>query len=133
VLIGEQPRSADRPPSTIDYQARNKQSTPCASDVPTIIGRSDRPNPRDDNRSTYGNHQSGTLERIMPGPTSRSSSFALALALLAAFQTATPVLGWGRLCHRVISRLAEKRLTPAAKAAIVELLEPGESLADASL
>jgi hypothetical protein len=30
-------------------------------------------------------------------------------------------------------RLAEKQLTPAAKAAIVELLEPGESLADASL
>jgi nuclease S1 len=38
----------------------------------------------------------------------------------------------GRLGHRVISRLAEKQLTPQAKAAIAELLEPGESLADAS-
>jgi nuclease S1 len=33
----------------------------------------------------------------------------------------------------VISRLAEQHLTPAAKAAVAELLEPGESLADASL
>jgi hypothetical protein len=33
----------------------------------------------------------------------------------------------------VISRIAEKNLTPKAKAAIVALLEPGESLADASL
>jgi hypothetical protein len=40
---------------------------------------------------------------------------------------------WGRLGHCVISRLAEKQLTPAAKSAIAELLEPGESLADASL
>jgi S1/P1 Nuclease len=31
------------------------------------------------------------------------------------------------------SRLAEKQLTPKAKAAIAELLEPGESLADLSL
>jgi hypothetical protein len=36
------------------------------------------------------------------------------------------------LGHRVSSRLAEKNLTPQAKAAIAELLEPGESLADAS-
>jgi nuclease S1 len=33
----------------------------------------------------------------------------------------------------VISRLAESSLAPTAKAAIAELLEPGESLADASL
>ena len=32
----------------------------------------------------------------------------------------------------MISRLAEKNLTPAAKAAVTELLAPGESLADAS-
>ena len=44
-----------------------------------------------------------------------------------------PLWAWGRLGHRVISRLAEKQLTPKAKAAIAELLEPGESLADASL
>jgi hypothetical protein len=33
----------------------------------------------------------------------------------------------------VISPLAKKRLTPKAKAAIAELLEPGEALSDASL
>ena len=40
----------------------------------------------------------------------------------------------GRLGHRVvISRIAAKQLTPRANAAIAESLEPGESLADASL
>jgi nuclease S1 len=39
---------------------------------------------------------------------------------------------WGRLGHRVISRIAENNLNPKAKAAIAELLEPGESLGDAS-
>ena len=33
----------------------------------------------------------------------------------------------------MISRIAEKNLTPKAKAAIAALLDPGESLADASL
>src|SRR5580658_7460012 len=47
--------------------------------------------------------------------------------------TATPAWAWGRLGHRVISRLAEKHMTPAAKAGVAALLEPGESLADASL
>jgi hypothetical protein len=42
-------------------------------------------------------------------------------------------MGWGRLGHRVISRLAEQHMTPQAKAAVAELLEPGESLADALL
>jgi nuclease S1 len=59
-------------------------------------------------------------------------SWSIALAMLIAFQTATPAFAWGRLGHRVISRLAEKELTLAAKAAIAQLLEPGESLADAS-
>jgi nuclease S1 len=53
--------------------------------------------------------------------------------MLVIVQTATPVWAWGRLGHRVISRLAEKSLTGQAKAAIAELLERGESLADASL
>jgi hypothetical protein len=69
----------------------------------------------------------------MPGRTPRRSSFVIALALLVALQTATPAWAWGRLDHRVISRIAEKQLTPKAKAAITELLVPGESLADASL
>jgi hypothetical protein len=43
-----------------------------------------------------------------------------------------PVFGWGRIGHRVSGRLAEARLSPAARAAVRDLLEPGESLADAS-
>jgi hypothetical protein len=61
------------------------------------------------------------------------SWFVVALALLAALHTDTPAFAWGRLGHRVISRLAEKHMTPAAKAGVAALLEPGESLADASL
>jgi hypothetical protein len=45
---------------------------------------------------------------------------------------ATPAWAWGRLGHREIARIAEKSVTPKAKAAVAELLEPGESLADAS-
>jgi nuclease S1 len=53
--------------------------------------------------------------------------------VLITLQTATPTWAWGRLGHRVISRLAEKHMTPASKACVAALLEPGESLADASL
>jgi hypothetical protein len=68
----------------------------------------------------------------MPVRPRRRAWFIIALATLIALQTAPPVHAWGRLGHRVISRIAEKHLTPEAKAAIAELLEPGESLADAS-
>ncbi len=43
-----------------------------------------------------------------------------------------PALGWGRLGHRVAGAVAEARLSPAARAAVRDLLEPGETLADAS-
>lgn len=59
-----------------------------------------------------------------------ASTFAVALALTAP---AGPALGWGRVGHRASARLAESLLTPAARAAVRDLLEPGESLADASL
>ena len=39
---------------------------------------------------------------------------------------------WGRMGHRVSGMMAESRLTPAALAAVRSLLEPGETLADAS-
>jgi nuclease S1 len=68
----------------------------------------------------------------MLGQIRRRSWITSALILLVALQGTTPAWAWGRLGHRVISRLAEKNLTPAANAAIAELLEPGESLADAS-
>jgi hypothetical protein len=45
----------------------------------------------------------------------------------------SPVWAWGRVGHRVIARLAEQHMTPEAKAAVAAILEPGESLADASL
>jgi hypothetical protein len=69
----------------------------------------------------------------MPGRPLRRTCLVFSLTLLTALQTVTPAWAWGRLGHRVISRLAEKQLTPKARAAIAELLEPGESLADASL
>jgi S1/P1 Nuclease len=69
----------------------------------------------------------------MPRRTLGRSWFVAAIAVLCVVGNATPVWAWGRLGHRVISRLAEKQLTPKAKTAIAELLEPGESLADASL
>ncbi|MFO0909580.1 MAG: S1/P1 nuclease [Isosphaeraceae bacterium] len=42
------------------------------------------------------------------------------------------VFAWGRIGHRASARVAEARLTPAARAALRALLEPGESLADLS-
>jgi hypothetical protein len=58
--------------------------------------------------------------------------FVSGLALLISLQAATPASGWARLGHRLTARLAERHLKPTAKAAIAELLEPGETLADAS-
>ena len=75
--------------------------------------------------------------RIAKSPAAGRGQEARALlsedAHRGARAVATPAWAWGRLRHRVTSRLAEKHLTPAAKDAIAEQLEPGESLADASL
>ena len=69
----------------------------------------------------------------MPGRTPRRSWFVSPSPFWSPSRPATPAWAWGRLGHRVISRLAEKHMTPEAKAAVAALLEPGESLADASL
>jgi hypothetical protein len=69
----------------------------------------------------------------MPVRPRRRAWFIIALATLIALQATAPAWAWGRLGHRVISRIAEKNLTPIAKAAVAALLEPGETLADASL
>jgi nuclease S1 len=53
----------------------------------------------------------------MPRRARRCSGFTVALTLLFLLQIATPAWAWGRLGHRVISRLAERYLTPQAKAA----------------
>jgi hypothetical protein len=63
----------------------------------------------------------------------RRASLVGALAFLLILNTATPAWAWGRLGHRLIARLAEKHMTPEARAAVAALLEPGESMADASL
>ncbi len=65
-------------------------------------------------------------------PRSGRSLFIGVLVLVVSFQTSTPAWAWGRLGHRVISKLADKNLTPKAKAAIAALLDDGESIADAS-
>ena len=88
----------------------------CRPGCPIIIGQIDPSSSHDDNRLSFGKHQPGGLERIMPGPAPRRSRFIFALTLLAALQAATPAWAWGRLGHRVISRLAEKNMTPAAAA-----------------
>ncbi len=69
----------------------------------------------------------------MPRGTPHRRCFAIAVTLLVTLQSTSPAWAWGRLGHRVIARLAEKHMTPEAKAAVAALLEPGESLADASL
>jgi len=55
------------------------------------------------------------------------------LSFLVSIGTEKPAWAWGRIGNRVIARLAEKHMTPQAMAAVAALLEPGESLADASL
>jgi nuclease S1 len=62
----------------------------------------------------------------------RRSWLAPLLCLLACLQDAPSAWAWGRAGRHVVGRFAEARLTPRAKAAIESLLEPGESLADAS-
>jgi nuclease S1 len=69
----------------------------------------------------------------MPGRTTRRRScLVMAVSLFIALQQTAPAWAWGRLGHRVISRVAEKNLNPSARYAVAALLEPGESLADAS-
>jgi S1/P1 Nuclease len=43
-----------------------------------------------------------------------------------------PSVGMGQTGHRVISRLAKKHMTETARDALAELLEPNETIADAS-
>ncbi len=70
-----------------------------------------------------------------PEPTRRIGLVALAPWLFIGFLIAgspRPAMAWGRLGHRASARLAEAHLSPRAKAIIRDLLEPGESLADAA-
>jgi hypothetical protein len=58
--------------------------------------------------------------------------FVTSCAALVGLVGAPSALAWGPLGHRASAHLAESRLTPRARALVRELLEPGESLADAS-
>ncbi len=59
------------------------------------------------------------------------ASSALVFGLLAAWGSAS-AWAWGKLGHRVAGRIAEARLTPNAKKAVRDLLDPGQTLADVS-
>jgi hypothetical protein len=54
------------------------------------------------------------------------------IVLLAQPSFDSRAWAWGPAGHRACAKLAEARLTPEARARVRELLEPGESLADAS-
>ncbi len=74
------------------------------------------------------------LLRLRPGQ-SRIRLMPLSLSLLAGVLLTAwnhSALAWGRLGHRASAKLTESRLSPEARAAILDLLEPGEFLADAS-
>jgi hypothetical protein len=60
------------------------------------------------------------------------SCLIISLTVLVTLPATTPAWAWARLGYRVISRLAEQHLTPAARAGIAGLLEADESLADSS-
>jgi hypothetical protein len=60
------------------------------------------------------------------------SMFVITLSALIIFQAAPSVWAWGPLGHRVIARLAERKLNPKAKAAVAGLLEEAETMADAA-
>ncbi len=60
------------------------------------------------------------------------SLLGVSLVLLLVLKTSPPVLAWGPLGHRVIGKLAERKLNPKAKAAVAALLEEAETMADAS-
>jgi hypothetical protein len=54
----------------------------------------------------------------------------IAVVLLGCWDRSA--FAWGHLAHRASAKLTESRLSPAARAAVRDLLDPGESLADAS-
>jgi hypothetical protein len=64
----------------------------------------------------------------------RFGSFLVGMIVLAVVSVAPcEAHAWGKIGHRAMSTVVENHLTPAAAAAIRDLLEPGETLADASL
>lgn len=56
--------------------------------------------------------------------------FLLCGGLLAAFLVSSPALAWGKLGHRLVAQVAERDLTPSARAEVARLLagEPDPTL-----
>lgn len=54
----------------------------------------------------------------------------VAMLIVATFFSARPAMAWGARGHRVAARVATARLTPAAKKAIHDLLNEGDTLVD---
>jgi hypothetical protein len=70
--------------------------------------------------------------RTQSTPILRRLLVVTAFFATAFFDATSPVFAWGPLGHRVIGKLAERKLNPQAKVAIAGLLEEGETIADAS-
>lgn len=64
--------------------------------------------------------------------TARSRQTALALLVLAPLLSPAPAAAWGPIGHRVVGRVAEGHLTPAARQAVAELIAP-DSLAEVAV
>jgi hypothetical protein len=52
----------------------------------------------------------------------------LLLAPAVVLESAPPAYAWGPHAHRIATRVAEERLSPAAREAVLELLHPGDTL-----
>ncbi len=77
----------------------------------------------------FGHPDLTPRERYYFGMRIRRASVACAGALLLILPTQAPLLAWGVQGHRLVARVAESRLTPAARKATAWLLD-GRSLAD---
>jgi nuclease S1 len=81
-----------------------------------------------------GRRSSGRFRRAQAG-WARSGLGAGIVFLVSGtlfFGSGRPALAWGRMGHRASARFTESRLSLQARTIIRDLLEPGESLADAS-
>jgi hypothetical protein len=80
----------------------------------------------------FRRRSSGNDERGAGAGSWVSTALAGAWVALLFVGVSRPAFAWGRLAHRASAKLAESRLSPQARVIIRDLLEPGESLADAS-
>jgi hypothetical protein len=73
----------------------------------------------------FGSPTAPRRSRIIPARRARPilrPAMVLSLVSIMVLQSAAPAWAWGRLGHRVIAKLAERHLTPSARAEIKALL-----------